>query len=122
MSARRFLVLLEVVVFGLLLLSPTALSRPELPRYHVGAWDSPGNPDDDPDPDIPDGYVDGDDDNWDKSAVKGHETAELGGESGSAGRGAGATDSENVFSRMEIGLGLRLALLLQWWVVLSTLR
>lgn len=123
MSARKLLALLVVVALGLLLMCSTALSRPEHPLVdvtHSGDTTSPG--DDDDDPDIPNGYIDGDDDNWDKSAVGNHTVAESFGENGDVGTGAGANGSEDVLSRMEISLGTRLALLLQSWVILSGLR
>jgi hypothetical protein len=125
MSARRLLALLVVVLLGLLLASPTALSRSELPRYDVTNSGGPAYADDDDDDDDPDGPPDGivgDDDNWDKSAVRPHATAECFGGSGSLGGGAGNSSSEVELSRMEIGLSVRLALFLQSWLVLSSLR
>ncbi len=81
------------------------------------------NPDDDDeDPDIPNGNVDGDDDNWDKSAVRGHTVAESFGESGGAVTGAETGGSEDVLSRVEISLSMRLALFLQSWILFSGLR
>jgi len=123
MSARRLLALLVVVALGLLLICPTALSRPEHPltdATHSGYATNPD--DDDPDPDIPNGNMDGDDDNWDKSAIKGHTTAESFGGGGEAGTEEGTNGSEDVLSRMEISLSVRLALLLQSWVIFSGLR
>ena len=121
MSARRLLALLVVVALGLLLICPTALSR--YPLTDVSNTIIATNPnDDDPDPDIPNGHIDGDDDNWDKSAVKGHTTAESFGGTGEAGMGEGTNGTEDVLSRMEISLSARLALLLQSWVIFSALR
>jgi hypothetical protein len=123
-SARRLLALLVVVALGLLLMCPTALSRPERPRVDVTATGYTHNPDeDDDDPEIPDGSLDGgDDDNWDKSAVRGHTVAESFGEGGGVGTGADTSGSEDVLSRMEISLSMRLALLLQSWVLISGVR
>ena len=124
MSARRLLALLVVVALGLLLICPTALSRYEHPLIDgTNSTIYTTNPDDDdPDPDIPNGHIDGDDDNWDKSAVRGHATAESFGGSGEAGTDAGTNGTEDVLSRMEISLSVRLALLLQSWVIFSALR
>jgi hypothetical protein len=123
MSARRLLALLVVVALGLLLSCPTALSRHVHPLIDGTGTFYTTNPDDgDPDPDIPNGNIDGDDDNWDKSAVRGHTTAESIGGGGEVGTDEGTTGSEDVLSRMEIGLRVRLALLLQSWVLFSTLR
>lgn len=123
MSARRLLALLVVVALGLLLLCPTALSRPERPLVDATGANYTNNPDEDPDdPEIPDGSLDGgDDDNWDKSAVKGHTVAESFGESGAA-TGEDASGSEDVLSGMEISLSMRLALFIQSWVILCGLR
>jgi len=115
MSARRLLALLVVVLLGLLLASPTALSRSELPRYDVCDYGGPAYADDeddnDDDPDeTPNGFV-GDDDNWDKRDQGKHHTAHAFGASG------GASSSEDELSRVEVGLGVRLALLLQQWVL-----
>jgi hypothetical protein len=123
MSARRLLALLVVVALGLLLVCPTALSRSTLSLTNVTGSGFTTNPDDDDeDPDIPNGYIDGDDDNWDKPGTKGHTVAErLDGNSG-AGTGADTNRSEYVLSRMEISLSVRLALLLQSWVTNSFLR
>ena len=123
MSARRLLVLLVVVMLGLLLFCPTALSRPEMSLHDVSGGSHATNPDDDDeDPDIPDGSVDGDDDNWDKSAIKGHTVAESFGGSRGVGMGVDSSSSEDVLSRMEVSLSIRLALLLQSWVIFSGLR
>ena len=123
MSARRLLVLLVVVALGLLLICPTALSRPELPLIDATDLGHTTNPDDDDeDPDIPNGNVDGDDDNWDKSAIKGHTVAESYGGRNGVGTGVDSSSSEDVLSRMEVSLSVRLALLLQSWVIFSGLR
>jgi hypothetical protein len=126
MSARKLLALLVVVLLGLLLASPTAMSRSDLPRYDVTNADGPafadGDGDDDPDvPDVPNGVV-GDDDNWDKSAVRTHGTAERFGGGGCRSAGVGTSISEVELSRMEIGLSVRLAMYLQSWLILSSLR
>jgi len=123
MSARRLLALLVVVVFGVLLICPTALSRPGTPLHDVSDDLNVTNPsDDEDDPDIPDGIIDGDDDNWDKPGVKGHTVAESCGGSGGVGMGAGSSSTEDALSRMEVSLSVRLALLLQSWVIFSGLR
>lgn len=122
MSARKLLALLVVVMLGLFLICPTALSRPEMPLVDVSGGSDATNPDDEDDPDIPDGDVDGDDDNWDKSAIKGHTVAESYGGSSGVVTGVDSSSSEDVLSRMEVGLSIRLALLLQSWFVLSGLR
>ena len=123
MSARRLLAMLVVVALGLLLICPTALSRCEHPLIDGTNSIYTTNPnDDDPDPDIPNGVIDGDDDNWDKTAIKGHTTAESFGGGGEAGTNEGTNGSEDVLSRMEISLSVRLALLLQSWVIFSSLR
>ena len=123
MSARRLLAQLVVVALGLLLLCPTALSRPEHPLIDAtGSGHVQVPEDDDDDPDVPDGNIDGDDDNWDKTAIKGHTTAESFGGGGEAGTSEGTNGSEDVLSRMEISLSVRLALLLQSWVIFSALR
>jgi hypothetical protein len=123
MSARRLLALLVVVALGLLLICPTAMSRLERPLIDATGSGYTTDPnDDDPDPDIPNGNIDGDDDNWDKSAVKGYSTDESFGGSGGVGSGEGTNGSEDVLSRMEIGLSIRLALLLQSWVIFGSLR
>lgn len=123
MSARRLLALLVVVVFGVLLICPTALSRPGMPLHDVSDDPDVTSPsDDEDDPDIPDGIIDGDDDNWDKSAIKGHTVAESCGGNSGAGTGVGSSSSEDALSRMEVSLSIRLALLLQSWVIFSGLR
>ncbi len=122
MSARRLLALLVVVVLGLLLICPTALSRPGTPLHDVtGGSDATDIPDEE-DPDIPDGLMDGDDDNWDKSAIKRHTMAESCGGISGVGTGVGSSSSEDALSRMEVSLSIRLALLLQSWVIFSGLR
>ena len=122
MSARRLLALLVVVMLGLLLTCPTALSRPGTPLHDASdSWGAVNPDDDDEDPDIPND-PEGDDDNWDKSAIKGHTVAESFGEGSCEGTGAGSSSSEDVLSRMEVSLSIRLALLLQSWVVLFGLR
>lgn len=123
MSARRLLVLLVVVVLGLLLICPTALSRPGTPLNDVSSGWGAVNPDeDDENPDIPHGNLEGDDDNWDKSAIKGHTVAESCGGSSRVGTGVSSSNSEDLLSRMEVSLSIRLALLLQSWVIFSGLR
>lgn len=123
MSARRLLALLVVVVLGLLLMCPTAFSRPEHPLVDVTHSGDATNPDDvDDDPDIPNGNIDGDDDNWDKPVVNGHTAAESFGGSGGAVVGADTNGSEDVLSKIEISLSMRLALFLQSWVLFSGLR
>jgi hypothetical protein len=124
MSARRLLALLVVVALGLLLMCPTALSRPEHPLIDVTGSGYTNNPDEeDDDPEIPNGILDGgDDDNWDKSAVKGHTVASSFGEGGGVGSGAGTSGSEIVLSRLEVSLSVRLALFLQSWVIFSSMR
>jgi hypothetical protein len=123
MSARRLLALLVVVALGLLLICPTALSRSTLSLTDATGSNFTTNPDDDDeDPDIPNGNLDGDDDNWDKPGTKGHTVAEQFDGNSGAGTGAGANGSEVVLSRMEISLSVRLALLLQSWVINSYLR
>jgi hypothetical protein len=126
MSARRLLALLMVVLLGLLLASPTALSRPVLPLRDASNSVGPALAEDDDDggdddPGIPDGVV-GDDDNWDKQAVKTHCVAYPFDAVGGGSEGSGASSSEVALSRMEIGFSLRLALFFQSWVVLSGLR
>ena len=118
MSARRLLALLVVVVLGLLLTCPTALSRPGMPLYEEYGGSDVTNPNDDDDPDVPNG----DDDNWDKFAIRGHTVAESFGGSRGVGMGADSSSSEDVLSRMEVSLSVRLALLLQSWFVFSGLR
>ena len=120
MSARRLLALLVVVALGLLLMCPTAFSRPEHPLVDATGTIFTTDPDeDDDDPEIPDGTVDGgDDDNWDKSAIKGHSVAESSDDGSGVGMGASTGMSEDVLSRLEVSLGVRLALFLQSWVVL----
>jgi hypothetical protein len=123
MSARRLLALLVVVALGLLLICPAALSRSTLSLTDATGSGFTTNPDDDDeDPDIPNGNIDGDDDNWDKPGTKGHTVAEQFDGSGGAGAGADTKRSEDVLSRMEISLSIRLALLLQSWVTNSYLR
>ncbi len=123
MSARRLLALLVVVVLGLLLICPTALSRPGTPLHSASdSWGAVNPDDDEEDPDIPNADPEGDDDNWDKSAIRGHTVAESFGGGSCEGTGAGSSSSEDVLSRMEISLGIRLALLLQSWVIFSGLR
>ena len=53
MSARRLLALLVVVMLGLLLICPTALSRPVMSLHDVSGGSDVTNPDEDDDPDIP---------------------------------------------------------------------
>jgi len=123
MSARKLLALLVVAVSGLLLICPTALARPEMPLYDVSGGSYTTNPDeDDEDPDDPNGSKDGDDDNWDKSVIRGHTVAESYGGSSGVVTGVDSSSSEDVLSRMEVSLSIRLALLLQSWIVFSGLR
>lgn len=122
MSARRLIALLVVVVLGLLLTSPTALSRPDVTRSDAGGWYGPHyTADDDDDPDDPnDGFVPGDDDNWDKTNTNGHSIDESLGAGGEDGVDSGV--SVDKLSRMEFGLRTRLTLLLQRWIILAGLR
>ena len=123
MSARKLLALLVVVALGLLLICPTALSRPGTPLHTVGdSWGAINPDDDEEDPDIPHADPEGDDDNWDKSAIRGHTVAESCGGGSREGTGAGSSSSEDVLSLMEVSLSVRLALLLQSWVIFSSLR
>jgi len=123
MSARRLLALLVVVMLGLLLICPTALARPETPLQDVSGGSCATDPDeDDEDPDDPNGTKGGDDDNWDKSAIKGHMLAESYGGGSGAVTGVDSSSSEDVLSRIEVSLSMRLALLLQSWLVFSGLR
>jgi hypothetical protein len=127
MSARRLLALLVVVLLGLLLASPSALSRPELPRCDVSHGGGPvfadGDDDDgNDDPGVPNGNV-GDDDNWDKQAAGRHvEASPLDGSVGAGEVVPGTSSSEVELSRMEIGLSMRLALFLQSWLFISGLH
>ena len=110
MSARRLLALLVVVVLGLLLVNPAALSRIESPLYRADSWfGDTTNPNDDPDDDDPNGFVDGDDDNWDKPAGHGHRVAEA----REATQGAGTDTSEDRLSRTEVGLRFTLLAVLR---------
>jgi len=121
MSARKLLALLVVVMLGLLLVCPTALARPETPLQDVSGGSCTTDPDeDDEDPDDPNGVKGGDDDNWDKSAIKGHMVAVSYG--GGVVTGVDSSSSEDVLSRIEVSLSMRLALLLQSWLVFSGLR
>jgi hypothetical protein len=123
MSARRLLALLVVVMLGLLLTCPTALARHEMPLQNVSGGSCTSDPDeDDEDPDDPNGVKGGDDDNWDKSAIKGHMLAESGGGGSGVVTGVDSSSSEDVLSRIEVSLSMRLALLLQSWLVFSGLR
>ena len=121
MSAKRLFALLVVVVLGLLLIAPAALSRPEMPRYDVGELNDVDDPDGG-DPDDPNGFVDGDDDNWDKVRARGHSVAEISCADDGADDGAGTNGSEEELSLWEIGLRTRLLLLLGNWIVFSSLR
>lgn len=121
MSARRLLALLVVAMLGLLLICTTALARPEMPLHDVSCGWCTTEPDEE-DPDGPNGSKDGDDDNWDKSAIKGHTVAESCGGSSGVVTGVDSSSSEDVLSRMEVSLSIRLALLLQSWFVFSGLR
>jgi len=123
MSARRLLALLVVVMLGLLLICPTALARPETPLHDVSGGSCTTDPDEDEeDPDVPHGSKDGDDDNWDKSAIRGHTVAKSYGGSSGVVTGVDSSSSEDVLSRIEVSLSMRLALLLQSWFVFSGLR
>jgi hypothetical protein len=116
MSARRLLALLVVVVLGLLLANPAALSRTAAPLHCATSWyDSAGNPDED-DPDDPNGFVDGDDDNWDRPSGHGHTVAEMG------GAGAGTDTSGFELSRTEVGLSSTMFALLRAWSSFFNLR
>jgi hypothetical protein len=121
MSAKRLFALLVVVVLGLLLIAPTALSRPELPRYSEGELYDVDNPDDG-DPNDDPNVVNGDDDNWDKVGVRGHSVAEISSAGGGAGDGAGTDGSEEELSLWEIGLRTRLLLLFGNWIIFTSLR
>lgn len=123
MSAKRVFALLVVVVLGLLLTSPTALSRSEIPRYtDCPVVEDATNPDDgDPDDD-PDGLLDGDDDNWDKPAGHGHQVGESFGTADGAVRETGNTISEDKLSLSEVGLSFRLALFVHSWILLAATR
>ncbi len=121
MSARNLLALLVVAVLGLLLICTTALARPEMPLENVSGGSCTTEPDEE-DPDDPNGTKDGDDDNWDKSTIRGHTVAESYGGSSGVVTGVDSSSSEDVLSRMEVSLSIRLALLLQSWFVFSGLR
>ena len=116
MSAKRLFALLVVVVLGLLLIAPAALSRPEMPRYDVGELNDVDDPDGG-DPDDPNGFVDGD-----KVRARGHSVAEISCADDGADDGAGTNGSEEELSLWEIGLRTRLLLLLGNWIVFSSLR
>jgi len=113
--------LLVVVMLGLLLICPTALARPGMPLQNVSGGSCTSDPDEE-DPDNPNGSKDGDDDNWDKPAIKGHMVAESYGGNSGVVTGVDSSSSEDVLSRMEVSLSIRLALLLQSWFVFSGLR
>ncbi len=122
MSARKLLALLVVVMLGLLLICPTALARPETPLQDVSGGSGTTDPEAE-DPDDPNVSKDGDDDNWDKSAINGHIiVAESCGGSSGVVTGVDSSSSEDVLSRIEVSLSMRLALLLQSWFVFSGLR
>lgn len=123
MSARRLIALLVVVVLGLLLTSPTALSRPDVTRNNAAGWyGTHDTADNDDDPNEPnDGFVPGDDDNWDKANTNGHSIDESFG-SGDDEDGVDSGVSVDKLSRVEFGLRTRLALLLQRWIILAGLR
>lgn len=123
MSARKLLALLVVVMLGLFLICPTALARPEMPLQDVSGGSCTTDPDeDDEDPDDPNGVKDGDDDNWDKPVIKGYMVAESCGGGSGVVTGVDSSSSEDVLSRIEVSLSMRLALLLQSWLVFSGLR
>lgn len=123
MSAKRVFALLVVVVLGLLLTSPTALSRSEIPRYtDCPVFNDVTNPDDgDPDDDA-DGLLDGDDDNWDKAAGHGPVVAESFGAGDGAVRETGNTMSESKLSLAEVGFGIRLVLFAHSWILIAATR
>ncbi|MBN2565054.1 MAG: hypothetical protein JXB46_05035 [Candidatus Eisenbacteria bacterium] len=122
MSARRFLALLVVVVLGLLLANPAALSRTEAPLHRATSWyEDAGNPDED-DPDDPNGFVDGDDDNWDRPSGHGHAVADLGGAEVGTETGAVTDTSERLLSWTEVGLRSTIAALLRAWSSFFNLR
>jgi hypothetical protein len=125
MSARRLIALLVVVVLGLLLTSPTALSRSDAtPRYAdgwYGTYDTTDDNDDDDPNDPNDGLVDGDDDNWDKAHTMGH-SIDASFSAGGDEDGVDSGVSVEKLSRVEFGLRTRLVLLLQRWIILAGLR
>lgn len=122
MSAKRLFALLVVVVLGLLLTSPIALSRSEMPRYVEGGWTEPDDPQVDGDDPTDPNYVSGDDDNWDKPVVKGHNVGERGGAEDGVGTGVGTNNTGDKLSRMEIGLRLQLVLIVRSWFILAGAR
>jgi hypothetical protein len=123
MSARRLLALLVVVVFGLLLANPTAMSRTGTPHTRATSWyDDAGNPDDGIDDDDPDGVVDGDDDNWDRPVGHGHLVATAGTAGGGGGSDADTDTSGKQLSRTEVGLRFARVALLRAWISFFSLR
>lgn len=123
MSARRLLALLVVVVFGLLLVNPTALSRTGTPHTRAISWyEDAGNPDDGIDDDDPDGVVNGDDDNWDRPVGYGHVVAAAVAAGGVEDSGAATDTSGKQLSRTEVGPGFGLAALLRAWISFFSLR
>jgi hypothetical protein len=124
MSARRLLALLVVVVLGLLLANPAALSRTGTPHSRAVPWhENAGNPNDgDPDDDDPNGLVDGDDDNWDRPLGHGHYTAASFGAEGGAETGAVTDTSEDQLVRTEVEPGFTLVAMLRVWISCFCLR
>jgi hypothetical protein len=124
MSARRLLALLMVVVLGLLLANPTALSRTGTPHHGAVPWhDTSGTSDDgEPDDDDPNGFVDGDDDNWDRPAGHGHRAAAPFDGQGGAETGAVTDTSEDQLERTEVDLGFTLFSMLRGWISYFCLR
>ena len=84
MSARSVFTLLGAVALAVLLISATALSRPDVTRFDPSETIDGMVADDGPD-DGPEDLPSGDDDNWDKPAPGGHPTLEDFGADGQRG-------------------------------------
>jgi hypothetical protein len=124
MSARKLLALLVVVVLGLLLANPTAMSRTGTPHNRAASWleDAGSSDDGDPDDDDPNGFVDGDDDNWDRPVGHGHHVAVPGNAQGGAETGAVTDTSADQLARTEVDLGFTLVAMLRGWISYFCLR
>jgi hypothetical protein len=112
-----------VVVLGLLLVNPAAMSRLGAPHNRAASWcEDAANPEDDPDDDDPNGFVDGDDDNWDRPQGHGHHAAVPGEVEGGADTGAVTDTSEDQLARTEVDLGFTFFALLRGWISYFCLR
>lgn len=126
MNARSVCALLAVVVLGLLLMSASALSRPDMAVSDAGIRIDSGGPHkeepDDPDPDNPGDSVTGDDDNWDRPVPLGPRAADAFGPGARDGALLGPDPAQEEPGRLEASPWIRIRVLFHTWTIIFSVR